>query len=289
MVFPFSMHNYMLRYWLASTGIHPDRDLRIIVVPPPRMAEELKAGNIDGFCVGEPWHQVALDAGISRVLMTGYDFWNNGPEKVFGVSRAWLDAYPNTHHALICAMIESAQWLDTPEGRTEAAGILSRPEYIGVPRETILAPMMGTYRHSLTDPARHLPDFNVFFRNGANFPWVSHGLWLLGQMYRWGHLTTPCDMGEVARSVYRPDLFRAAAAQLGIAAPVHDVKIEGGHAGSWLLDDFPLGADNFFDGRRFDPLRPASYLEGFGVHSLRLPLNQIYSSHTDTPKSQVRS
>src|SRR5205085_1284421 len=106
-------------------------------------------------------------------------------------------------------------------------------------------------------------DFNVFFRHGANFPWVSHGLWLLGQMYRWGHITTPCDMKAVVSSVYRPDLYRQAAATLGVATPTHDIKIEGGHAGNWRLDDFELGADNFFDGRRFDPQRPTSYLEGF--------------------------
>lgn len=288
MVFPFSVHNYMLRYWLAATGIHPDRDLRIIVVPPPRMAEELKAGNIDGFCVGEPWNQMAIEGGLGRMLITGYDFWNNGPEKVFAVSQAWLDAHPNTYHALICAMMEAAQWLDTAEGRTEVSEILARPEYVGVPASIIKAPLNGNYRTSQNGAIRHLPDFNVFFRYAANFPWVSHGLWILGQMYRWGHLTTPCDMGEVVRSVYRPDIYRKAAEQMGIAVPAHDVKIEGGHAGPWKLDDFPLGADNFFDGRRFDPLRPASYLEGFGVHSLRLPLNQIYSTHIDIPKSQVR-
>jgi nitrate/nitrite transport system substrate-binding protein len=287
MVFPFSVHNYMLRYWLAATGIHPDRDVRIIVVPPPRMAEELKAGNIDGFCVGEPWHQAAIDAGVGRVLITGYDFWNNGPEKVFSVGRAWAEAHPNTHHALLCAMIEAAQWLDTPEGRTEAPQILASKDYVGVSADLIKIPLSGNYRISQAGAIRHLPDFNVFSRYAANFPWVSHGLWLLGQMYRWGHITTPCDMGEVARSVYRPDLYRQAAAEMGVAVPAHDVKIEGGHTGSWTLDDFPLGADNFFDGRRFDPLRPASYLEGFGVHSLRLPLNQIYSTHVDIPK--VRS
>jgi len=289
MVFPFSVHNYMLRYWLAATGIHPDRDLRIIVVPPPRMAEELKAGNIDGFCVGEPWHQMAIEAGVGRVLITGYDFWNNGPEKVFAVSQGWLDKHPNTHNALLCAMLEAAQWLDTPEGRAEAPEILARPEYVGVPASVIKLPLTGNYRTSQNGAIRHLPDFNVFFRNAANFPWVSHGLWLMGQMYRWGHLTAPYDMGEVSRSVFRPDLYREAAAQMGVDTPAHDVKIEGGHAGPWSLDGFPLGADNFFDGRRFDPLRPASYLEGFGVHSLRLPLNQIYSSHIDIPKSQVRS
>jgi nitrate/nitrite transport system substrate-binding protein len=287
MVFPFSVHNYMLRYWLAATGIHPDRDVRIIVVPPPRMAEELKAGNIDGFCVAEPYHQLAIEAGVGRVLITGYDFWNNSPDKVFGVGRAWAEAHPNTHHALICAMIDAAQWLDTPEGRAEVPEILARSDYVGAPASTIAIPLSGQYRASQGGAIRHMPDFNVFFRYGANFPWVSHGLWLLGQMYRWGHITTPCDMGEVVRGVYRPDLYRKAAAEMNVAVPDHDVKIEGGHAGPWMLDDFPLGADAFFDGRRFDPLRPASYLEGFGVHSLRLPLNQIYSSHVDIPK--VRS
>jgi ABC-type nitrate/sulfonate/bicarbonate transport system substrate-binding protein len=279
-VFPFSVHNYTLRYWLAATGIHPDRDLRIIVVPPSRMVDELKSGAIDGFCVGEPWNQAAVAAGVARVLITGYELWNNAPEKVFGVSRAWAEKHPNTHHALICALIESARWLDSSEGRNGAAEILAQSAYVGQPVKIIRAAITGVYRYSIHNETRQLPDFNVFFRYGANFPWVSHGLWILGQMYRWGHLATPCDMMSVAGAVYRPDLFRAAAAALDIPTPIQDVKVEGAHGEPWLLDDFPLGADKFFDGRRFDPNRPAAYLEGFPVHSLRLPLNEIdLSSH----------
>jgi ABC-type nitrate/sulfonate/bicarbonate transport system substrate-binding protein len=275
MVFPFSVHNYYLRYWLAETGIHPDRDLKIIVVPPPRMAEELKAGAIDGFCVGEPWHQMAMTAGLGRVLITGYELWNNAPEKVLGVSQEWMQRHPNTHHAMICALIEAARWLESVEGRSIASEILSQPEYVGVPAEIIKVPLMGNYRYSIDGNTRALPDFHVFSRYAANMPWVSHGLWYLSQMYRWGQLTTPCDMMQVARSVYRPDLYRKAAAELGIATPADDMKFEGGHAQNWDLGGFPMGADRFFDGRRFDPSRPAAYLEGFPVHSLRLPLNQI--------------
>jgi ABC-type nitrate/sulfonate/bicarbonate transport system substrate-binding protein len=274
-VFPFSVHNYYLRYWLAATGIHPDRDVKIIVVPPPRMADELKAGNIDGFCVGEPWHQMAIDAGLGRVLITGYELWNNAPEKVLGVTQEWVRQHPNTHHAMLCALLEAARWLEFPEGRVAAAEILSKPGYVGVPASAIKTPLMGTYRYSLDSIKRPLPDFHVFARYAANFPWVSHGIWHLTQMYRWGQLTTPCDMPALARSVYRPDLYRNAAAQLGIPAPVQDMKTEGGHHGIWELDGFPLGADRFFDGRRFDPARPGAYLEGFPVHSLRLPLSQI--------------
>ena len=279
-VFPFSVHNYTLRYWLAATGIHPDRDLRVIVVPPVRMVDEMKAGAVDGFCVGEPWSQQAVAAGVARVLITGYELWNNAPEKVLGVSRAWAEAHPNTHHALICALLEAARWLDTPHGRVAAADILARPEYVGVPADVIRTTLSGSYRYSVQNAVHQLPDFNVFFRYAANFPWVSHGLWILGQMYRWGHLTTPCDMNAVARSVFRTDLFRKAAAQLGLPAPMDDLKTEGTHAQNWDLKGLTLGADKFFDGRRFDPARPARYLESFGVHSLRLPLTEIDTAQT---------
>lgn len=279
-VFPFSVHNYYLRYWLAATGIHPDRDLKVIVVPPPRMAEELSAGNIDGFCVGEPWHQVAQAAGVGRVLTTGYDLWNNAPEKVVAVTKAWADAHPNTHHAMVCALIEAARWLDTPAGRSEAADILSRKDYVGVPADIIRGPLVGNYSHAPATEPRHLPDFHVFSRYAANFPWVSHGLWHLTQMYRWGQLTTPCNMLEVVRSVFRTDLYRKAAADLGLAAPSHDLKFEGRHAGTWEMDGYPMGPDLFFDGQWFDPAHAVAYLESFGVHSLRLPLSEIEAAQT---------
>lgn len=271
--FPFSMHNYMLRYWLAAGGIHPDRDMRIIVVPPPQMADALAAGAIDGFCVGEPWHQAAVTAGVGRIVITGYDVWNNAPEKVLGVAKSWADENPNTLDALVRALLEAAQWLDVPQNREPAAELLSR--YIDLPAGVIALPLLGKPRLSLDGASRDVPDFNIFHRYGANFPWVSHGVWCLSQMYRWGQFTVPCDIAAVARGVYRPDLFRKAAAALGVPAPARDMKREGGHGEPWTLDGLALGADRFCDGRRFDPAQPDDYLEGFGIHSVRTPLRDL--------------
>lgn len=272
-VFPFSMHNYTLRYWLAAGGIHPDRDMRIIVVPPPQMADELASGAIDGFCVGEPWNQAAVTAGIGRVVITGCDIWNNAPEKVFGVARAWAEENPRTLAALVRAMLEAAQWLDRPLHREEAADLLAR--YIDLPADVIAAPLLGAPRVSLDGAPRTVADFNVFHRYSANFPWVSHAVWCLSQMYRWGQLTAPCDITAVACGVYRPDLFRSAAAALGFKAPSGDMKREGGHADPWTLNGLTLGPDRFCDGRRFDPAKPDDYLEGFGIHSVRTPLRDL--------------
>ena len=126
MVFPVSTHNYEIRYWMASAGIDPDKDVRLIVIPPPQMVANLQARNIVGYCVGEPWNQRAVEMGIGRSLITNYEIWNNNPEKVFGVNKAWADKHPNTHKALIRAMIEAAQWMNKLENRREVVKIISQ-------------------------------------------------------------------------------------------------------------------------------------------------------------------
>ncbi len=120
-VFPTATHTYELRYWMASAGINPDRDVRLVVVPPPQMRAHLESGDVDGFCVGEPWNAAVVHAGIGRTLITKYELWNNSPEKVLGVTREWAEQYPHTHRALLMALLEAARWLDQPNCRREAA------------------------------------------------------------------------------------------------------------------------------------------------------------------------
>jgi len=276
MVFPVSTHNYEIRYWMAAAGIDPDRDVQLIVIPPPQMVATLESKAIDGYCVGEPWNARAVSAGIGHTLITSYEIWNNSPEKVFGVNRAWAEKYPNTHRATLMAMIEAAQWMDQPENREEVVRIISRPMYVNAPEDVVKMSMTGTFRYVAGEAPRPLPDFNVFYRYAANFPWRSHAVWFLTQMLRWGQIEQPLDIRATAAAVYRPDLYRDAAKTLGVPAPSRDDKTEGTHAAPWTLSDasapIPMGPDRFFDGRVFDPARPIDYLAGFDIRSPSIAL-----------------
>lgn len=247
-VFPMSMHNYLLRYWLAASGIDPDHDVNLIVVPPPQMTERLQLGHIDGFCVGEPWNSAAESEGCGRTLLAGHELWRDAPEKVLGVTREWAEAYPGTHRALVAAVLEASRWLDEPHNRERAAGILSDARYVGV-AEPLLC-------RSLCDAA-----FHSFFREHAAFPWRSHAMWLLTQMLRWGQVQHSIDLRGVAESVYRTDVFRDAAAAVRIAAPLEDYKRE--------------PAEVFMDRRAFDPGDPLGYLDGQGIARLRVPRHEL--------------
>jgi len=271
MVFPVSTHNYELRYWLAAGGLHPgyysasdvsgqiQADVLLSVTPPPQMPATLEAGTIHGYCVGEPWNQQAIFRDIGVPVITDYEIWRNNPEKVFGVTRAWAEANPNTHTALVKALIRAAVWLDAGGGanRREAVDILARPDYVGADADVIANSMTGTFEYAKGD-VRSLPDFNVFFRYHATYPYYSDAVWYLTQMRRWGQIETaePDDWyHDVARRVYRPDIYLDAAR----------LVIEEGHAEE---ADFPFDTDGyrpptdaFIDGVEYDGRHPNDYLE----------------------------
>lgn len=255
-VFPISTHNYELRYWLASSGIDPDHDVNLVVIPPPQMVDALRAGHIAGYCVGEPWNTVAVARGLGRVAITKHELWNNSPEKVLGVTHTWARLHPNTHSALIRALVHTCAWLDEgPEHRREAASILARPQYVGVDESLITGSITGHFRYTADGPTRVCPDFNVFHRYAANFPWRSHATWFLSQMQRWGQVDPNTDVEALARQVYRPDLYRDAVAGIDISVPEWDYKNEGFHSEPWELDiegrRLLMGPDKIFDGERF--------------------------------------
>ncbi|CAA6809810.1 MAG: Nitrate ABC transporter, nitrate-binding protein, partial [uncultured Thiotrichaceae bacterium] len=188
MVFPVSTHNYELRYWLASGGIHPgyyaphkddtsgqiDADALLSVTPPPQMPATMEAGTIYGYCVGEPWNQQAVFKGIGVPVITDYEIWKNNPEKVFGLNKAFTDKYPNTTARLVKALIRAGEWLDADNNanRMEAVKILAKPEYVGADAEVIANSMTGTFEYEKGDK-REVPDFNVFFRYNATYPYYS--------------------------------------------------------------------------------------------------------------------
>ena len=284
MVFPVSTHNYELRYWMADAGIDPDNDIRLIVIPPPQMVANLQAKNIVGYCVGEPWNERAVIAGIGKVLITNYEIWNNNPEKVVGVNLDWAEKNPNTHMAMIRALVEAAQWMDNPENRLEVVDIISRKSYVNAPVDVVKMSMTGTFRYSMDEEPRPLPDFNVFYRYAATFPWKSHAAWFISQMIRWGQIDTPIDVLKTAGEVYRPDIYREAVKSIGIPVPAIDWKTEGEHAGPWTLTDatapIEMGPDRFFNGAVFDPSQVLSYIDGFKVKNLALSIDDLSKFNT---------
>lgn len=200
-VFPHSMHNYFLRDWLARGGIDPDRDVRIVVIPPPRMVERMRAGEVDGFCVGAPWNAVAEAEGVGRMQITASQFWPGGPDKVLGVTADLAAQRPDDLRACLRAVIRGAAWADDPENREELVALLADPDRIGAEPAAI---------------AHALEHEIVFHRAAAGLPRREHGLWFLSQMVRWGQLDAAADPQVVVDQVYRPDLYRDAALSLGL-------------------------------------------------------------------------
>ncbi|MEM6707451.1 MAG: CmpA/NrtA family ABC transporter substrate-binding protein [Pseudomonadota bacterium] len=279
MVFPVSTHNYELRYWLAAGGIHPgyyaphkgdisgqrDADVLLSVTPPPQMPATLEAGTIYGYCVGEPWNQQAVFKGIGVPVITDYEIWKNNPEKVFGMTKAFTEKYPNTTVRVVKALLRAAKWLDENDNanRMEAVKMLSQSEYVGADAEVIANSMTGTFEYEKGDK-RAVPDFNVFFRYFATYPYYSDAVWYLSQMRRWGQIAEPKSddwYHEVAKNVYRPDIYETAAKalieeELMDASDFPDFESESG---------FRPKQTEFIDNIDFDGRYPNAYLKQFPI------------------------
>lgn len=279
MVFPVSTHNYEIRYWLAAAGIHPgfytsqdnkgftNAEVELSVTPPPQMPATLEAGIISGYCVGEPWNQQAVAKRIGVPVTTNYDIWKNNPEKVFGVNKKWADENPNTHLAVIKALIRAGKWLDETDSsgnlinREEACRILSKKNYVGADFDVIKNSMTGFFFFQKTDK-RPMPDFNVFFKYHCTYPWYSDGIWFLTQMRRWGQITEPKPAEwyhQTAKEIYRPDIYLKAAKML----------LEEGHISKsdipWDTDGYKAPTNEFIDGITFDAKDPIGYLNSHKI------------------------
>ena len=275
MVFPVSTHNYELRYWLAAGGINPGyysstdssgqigADVLLSVTPPPQMPATLEAGTIHGYSVGEPWNQQAVIKGIGVPVVTDYEIWKNNPEKVFGVTAEWAAANPNTHVALIKALIRAAIWLDANgnANREKAVEMLARPEYVGADRAVIANSMTGTFEYERGDK-RAVPDFNVFFRYFATYPYYSDAVWYLTQMRRWGQIPEQKPdswYDSTARSVYRPDVYLKAARALVAEGKAKEEDFP------WTTDGYRAPTHDFIDGMTFDGHTPNAYIDSFKI------------------------
>ncbi|WP_446810997.1 CmpA/NrtA family ABC transporter substrate-binding protein [Methylomonas sp. 2BW1-5-20] len=275
MTFPAGSHNLKLRYWLAAGGINPGfyappqdisgqigAEALLSVTPPPQMPATLESGTIFGYCVGEPWNQQAVFKGIGVPVITDEELWKDTPEKVFGVTQAWADKYPNTHLAVVKALIRASIWLDAEnnKNRKEAIEMLSQKQYVGADVEVLANSMNGTFEYEKGEK-RALPDFNTFFRHGASYPSYGSAVWYLTQMRRWGMVAEQKPDSwylETAKKVYRPDIYLAAAKEL-----VAEGKAK--------AEDFPADtgikpSQNFFiDKIPFDANKPNDYLAKFTI------------------------
>lgn len=275
MVFPVSTHNFELRYWLAAGGIHPgfysadnitgqiDAEVMLSVTPPPQMPATLEAGTISGYTVGEPWNQQAVAMGIGVPVATDLDVFPMRAEKVLGLRADFVEQNPNTVRALTRALIRATIWLDENDNanREEAVQIISRPTYVGADPAVLRNSMTGTFEYEAGD-VRPVPDFNVFSRYYANYPYTSDAVWYLSQMRRWGQITEAKSdewFIETAQSVFLADLFLEAAQSL----------VDDGLAPAGM---FPSGSDGFrdvvdhaIDGIPFDGRTPNAYIDSLPI------------------------
>lgn len=262
-VYSFSGHNFELRFWLAACGIDPDRDVQIVVLPPPQMPGALAEGLIDGFCAGEPWNTAAVRAGAGAIATVKAKIWRSSPEKVLGVSRPWAQENAAALDAFLRALYRAALWCADRANHEELARILASPRFINVDPALLMTGLTGAMEVA---PGRtvQVDDFFLTAGKAATFPWQSHALWFYSQMVRWGFCSHSPHNTLIARDSYRPDLYRRALRGLGAPLPGANLKVEGALVAPTLVgaanSSLVLGPDGFFDGHIFDPDQIDDYI-----------------------------
>ncbi|MGI0484420.1 nitrate ABC transporter ATP-binding protein [Pantanalinema rosaneae CENA516] len=247
-VHPASMHNLMLRYWLASGGIDPDRDVNIVIIPPTQMVSTLKAGTIDGYCAGEPWNSRAVQEELGYVIATDLDIWSGHIEKVLGVREEWAAQYPKTHLALVKALLKACEYCDDFRNREELVEMLARPEYVGADPAHLRPGLVTPYDRGMGDEPESLLRYNQFYVDRTNCPYRAEGLWIMTQLARWGITAFPRNWLGILDRTRRLDVFGAAARDLG------------------LLDIEPNRSPvTLSDGSVFNPDDPIGYLNSLPI------------------------
>ena len=247
MVHPSSMHNLLLRYWLASGGIDPDRDVSLKTIPPAQMIADLKADTIDGYCVGEPWNLRAAMEGVGFTVATDLEIWLGHPGKVLGVREEWANAYPNTHIALVKALLEACRYCADPAHAEEVRRILAQREYISTDVDYIHLGDPNEFVCNLEQPMREYAH-HLFYGDGVNRPSRTEHLWMMTQMARWGDIPFPRNWMEILERVSRVSVFSTAARELGML----DMK-------------YLRGPIQLFDGIKFDAEDPIAYLNSLAI------------------------
>jgi nitrate/nitrite transport system substrate-binding protein len=252
MTFPGGTHDLWIRYWLAAGGIDPDKDVSTIVVPPPQMVANMKVGNMDAFCVGEPWNEQLVNQGIGFTACTTGEIWKRHPEKALGLRADFVDKNPKATQALLMAVMEAQQWCDSMANKDEMATILGKRQWFNVPPADVLGRLKGDINYGDGRVAKGTDLFMKFWAGGASFPYKSHDTWFIAEDIRWGKYDPSTDIAALVGKVNRADLWREAAKSLGVAAadiPATDSR----------------GVETFFDGKTFDPADPSAYLKSLAI------------------------
>lgn len=252
MTFPPGTHAMWMRYYLAAGGIHPDKDVSLITIPPPQMVANMKIGKMDGFCVGEPWNARAIADKIGFTSVTTQDIWKDHPEKVCAFTREFAEKHPRTVKAVLKALHEASVWLDDLGNRPEQCAIVSKPTYINCDKDIILGRLLGKLDYG-DGRVREDEAPMHFSRRNCNYPQESFCKWWLTQFRRWGMVDAPPDYAGVARQVMRGDLYAEAMKEIGYAGGGPDDS-------GWTM----------FDGVKFDPQGDLeAYARGFAVHGVK--------------------
>lgn len=246
MTFPGGTHDLWLRCWLAAAGIN-QKTSKIITIPPPQMVANMKVGNMDGYCVGEPWGGVAVKQNIGFTAISTQDIWKHHPEKAFVVNKKFSEGRREDLKLVMKAILEACKWLDSPANRKKAAGIIGRASYVNAPADVIEARLAGIYELGCDQGQQiYTDDYMLFHRGGqVNFPRKSHGIWAMAQYVRFDYLKTAPDYQAIADKLVLQDLYKEVAASMKIKVPDDDMK------------PFALNIDKVM----FDPKNPGGYLK----------------------------
>ncbi|MEK7943261.1 CmpA/NrtA family ABC transporter substrate-binding protein [Pigmentiphaga sp. YJ18] len=249
--FPTGTHAMWIYYWLAAYGINPMRDAKVITVPPPQMVANMRVGNMDGFCVGEPWNARAIIDRIGFTATTTQGIWTDHPEKVLGTTAEFVQRYPNTARAVTAAVLEAGKFIDaSASNRRKTAETIAAKSYVNTDVDVILDRMLGRYSDGLGKTWDD-PDAMKFFNDGAaNFPYLSDGMWFLTQHKRWGLLKSHPDYLATARQVNRIDVYKQAASAAGVSLPKSEMR-----------------SSKLVDGVVWDGKNPAAYADGFKINA----------------------
>jgi nitrate/nitrite transport system substrate-binding protein len=252
MTFPGGTHDLWIRYWIAAGGIDPDKDISTIVVPPPQMVANMKVGNMDAFCVGEPWNEQLVNQGIGFTACTTGEIWSKHPEKAVGLRAEWVDKYPNAAKALLMAVMEAQQWCEKMENKQELAEIVGKRQWFNVPVPDIIGRLKGDVNYGNGRLEKGTKQYMKFWSEHASYPFKSHDLWFVTEDIRWGKFEPTTDTKALVNRVNRDDLWREAAKALSV--PAADIPPTSSR-----------GKETFFDGKVFDPENPAAYLKSLSI------------------------
>ncbi len=250
MTFPGGTHDLWIRYWLAAGGIDPDKDVSTIVVPPPQMVANMKVGNMDVFCVGEPWNEQLVNQGIGFTACTTGELWKGHPEKALGMRADWVEKNPNATKALLMAVMEAQQWCDEMANKEEMSTILGKRQWFNVPPKDVLGRLKGNINYGNGRALENTGLQMKFWQDHASYPFRSHDSWFIAENIRWGKFAPDTDVKALVEKVNREDIWRAAAKDLGVAD---------------LPASTSRGKETFFDGKVFDPENPSAYLESLSI------------------------